>query len=323
MGTTIMTVKSSSGFTLIELMVALVISSILMGGVLTIMSNSKKTYTLQSELSVLQDNARFLIDDLTYQIRMAGYAGCSSTTGGSTNPFSQSQNGVDSGNNFPPSSDTLVIFNYGELLPLASQPPLSNPIQLASGFVLPANGINEIWIADCSAKPQKYEVSQPIEPTNPINLNLTGTLSSKGFFLSNFRSGIEVFNGQNEVIYQVLNNSKLGLYRCQDNNPNGACDNPEQLDMPFIEGVESMQVRYGIETNNQIQFSPMTNQNDRVVAIRINLLMRTPNHRGNLKASNQSFDLDPDYGQYNPFNHLQEEGYRHRLFTTTIAVRNS
>jgi type IV pilus assembly protein PilW len=283
----------------------------------------------------LQDNVRFLIDDLTYQIRMAGYEGCSKTT---TNSFFRSQDGANS-NQFPPASDTLIIFNYGEILPLAaSQIPLSNPIQLASGFTPPANGINkEIWISDCKAKPQKYRVNPVNTDNDPIILNLASNRSDSigNFLLVNFKStATQVFNGQIEVIYQVRTNPTLGLYRCQDNTPDGVCgpDEQEQFDMPFVEGVESMQVRYGIAPDpstqgQQIQFrpTPMTQRNEKVVAIRINLLMRTPNQRGNLKnTTNQVFYLDGPNLIYNPQDNLdQEAGYRHRLFTTTIAVRNS
>ena len=125
----------------------------------------------------------------------------------------------------------------------------------------------------------------------------------------------------------------MGLYRCQDNILNGICDDQTQFAMPYIEGLESMQVRYGIRIGNTIQFvtttNPNFNQNANIAAIRINLLMRTPHLRRNLNTTNQDFYLDGPNLPYNPYTTLDgfgegpEAGYRHRLFTATIAVRNS
>lgn len=67
---------SQQGITLIELMVALTISSILMIGVVNIYSNSKRTYKLNDEYSILQENARLAFRFLTKDVRMAGYSGC-------------------------------------------------------------------------------------------------------------------------------------------------------------------------------------------------------------------------------------------------------
>lgn len=67
----------SEGFTLTELMVAMVIGLLLMGGLVTLMVNSKKNYAQQDYSARLQENARFAVQFLSYDIRMAGYYGCS------------------------------------------------------------------------------------------------------------------------------------------------------------------------------------------------------------------------------------------------------
>jgi prepilin-type N-terminal cleavage/methylation domain-containing protein len=67
--------STAQGFSLTEIMVALLISSILMYGVMTIMSSGKRTYALQSELAELYDNARFVMEDITFTLRMAGFKG--------------------------------------------------------------------------------------------------------------------------------------------------------------------------------------------------------------------------------------------------------
>jgi type IV pilus assembly protein PilW len=68
--------SSQRGFTLIELMIALLIGVFLMAGVIQIFLSAKQAYRLQENLSRLQENGRFAMDILTKDIRMAGYAGC-------------------------------------------------------------------------------------------------------------------------------------------------------------------------------------------------------------------------------------------------------
>ncbi len=68
--------QRQKGVTLIELMIALVISSLVMVGVVTVYSSSKRSYVIQEEYARLQENARYAIDALTRDIRQAGYAGC-------------------------------------------------------------------------------------------------------------------------------------------------------------------------------------------------------------------------------------------------------
>ena len=67
------------GLSLVELMVAITLSLLLTLGVIQIFSSSKQTYQVQDALNRLQENARFALDFLTYDIRMAGNLGCDSS----------------------------------------------------------------------------------------------------------------------------------------------------------------------------------------------------------------------------------------------------
>lgn len=61
------------GVTLIELMLALVISSVLMLGVSTVYVAGKRGYNIQDSLARQQENSRFAMDILMRDLRMAGY----------------------------------------------------------------------------------------------------------------------------------------------------------------------------------------------------------------------------------------------------------
>jgi type IV pilus assembly protein PilW len=57
-------------------MIALVISSIVLLGVATVYSSTKRSYKIQTEMARLQENVRYAFDILARDVRGAGYAGC-------------------------------------------------------------------------------------------------------------------------------------------------------------------------------------------------------------------------------------------------------
>ena len=71
----------SKGFSLIELLVGLVISSMVMAGLYRSVINQQKAYAIQDEVTDMQQNLRNAIDRLTREIRMAGYGVDPSLTG--------------------------------------------------------------------------------------------------------------------------------------------------------------------------------------------------------------------------------------------------
>ncbi|MCO6428104.1 PilW family protein [Nitrosomonas communis] len=64
------------GFTLVELMVAMTIGLLLLGGVIAILTATHQTYRVNEALARMQENARYAFQLLSRDIRMAGYFGC-------------------------------------------------------------------------------------------------------------------------------------------------------------------------------------------------------------------------------------------------------
>lgn len=77
------------GLTLVELLVAMAISSILLLGIGSIYSSTKRAYRVQDEFGRIQENARYALHTISKDVRMAGYQGCSNLT------FIQAINHVD------------------------------------------------------------------------------------------------------------------------------------------------------------------------------------------------------------------------------------
>lgn len=78
--------SNHKGVSLVELMIALVVSSIVLIGVATVYTSSKRAYKIQEEMSRLQENARFGFDNMVRDIRMAGYGGCNPSINSLLNP---------------------------------------------------------------------------------------------------------------------------------------------------------------------------------------------------------------------------------------------
>ena len=65
--------SSQKGFSLIELMVAMAITSVVMAGIYTFYHNQLKTHITQQEMVDMQQDARAAMYMMTREIRMAGY----------------------------------------------------------------------------------------------------------------------------------------------------------------------------------------------------------------------------------------------------------
>lgn len=65
--------RSESGFTFVELMIALVLSIIIMTPLFKLLIDQQKTYTVQSQMTNMRQNARIGLDIMTKELRMAGY----------------------------------------------------------------------------------------------------------------------------------------------------------------------------------------------------------------------------------------------------------
>lgn len=65
-----------SGVSLMELMIAITIGFVVVAGVGYVYVSSRQTFRTQNSMSAIQENSRFALDTMSYDIRMAGYMGC-------------------------------------------------------------------------------------------------------------------------------------------------------------------------------------------------------------------------------------------------------
>ncbi|NOR19351.1 MAG: prepilin-type N-terminal cleavage/methylation domain-containing protein [Xanthomonadales bacterium] len=126
--------QKQQGFSLIEVMVAMVIGMVLLGGAISIFISNKGVYRLESELSRMQESGRFIIDMMSNEIRMAGYNGCASR--GDVEPNVMSDN--------PP---PLAINNDNAVLGFDGSGGVWDPV-IPAGIAIPMYDIDGVAAKD-------------------------------------------------------------------------------------------------------------------------------------------------------------------------------
>lgn len=74
------------GLTLVEILVAIVVSLILIAGVIQIFVGTRQTYRFQDALARVQENGRFAIETISRDVRQAGFVGCTTLISVTPNP---------------------------------------------------------------------------------------------------------------------------------------------------------------------------------------------------------------------------------------------
>lgn len=95
--------STQSGFTLVEIMIAITLSLFLIAGMVKIYGVNKKSALVQSNLSRMQENQRSVVDFLNREIRMAGFYDQSQPT--AIHPIAKFYDGSITGVSNPASSD--------------------------------------------------------------------------------------------------------------------------------------------------------------------------------------------------------------------------
>lgn len=107
------------GFTLVEIMVALVVGLVLLAGIGQLLTGNRQTYRFQNNVSQLQENGRFALELLGRNLRMAGFRNYPNTP--LPNPLTGVEGGVGADQitiRFQSSTDCLSN-NVAGTLPIA------------------------------------------------------------------------------------------------------------------------------------------------------------------------------------------------------------
>jgi type IV pilus assembly protein PilW len=288
---------AQQGFSLIELMIALVIGLLLLAGVLQLFLGSKQTYRIQEGLGRVQQESRFALDTLSRELRMIGYQGCASGATLTPTVIADNDNdgvadlifvpnalvdGFDDGSGWanPTAIPRLVgsdviRFLYGDgngarltgnmASDNANVQLTHNPDNLQAADILLISDCLNADIFAATAVSQSGG-SSIVTVAHATNRNLDNRLSKA------YGPAATVMRVRRHSYFVGSEGGVPGLYRIDSN------DNPLRL----IEGVEGLRVLYGENTDSGNSRQANTYHNagqvgdwSRVVALRVALLLRT------------------------------------------------
>lgn len=299
------------GFSIVELMVAILIGLIILAGVLQVVMSSRATYLGQEDMSFIQENARYAMDVIGKDIQGAGYLGCAgatassamvATTGGAFNDFLGSEplvgfagNSVDDfpdpyGDNIlqngtAPWPDSLIVRRaVGQPASITDHVGTQFTMQANHGFAadqflaLVAEDCRRVGVirtSEVTGATVRYSedtvCSNVIKPPRGENI----TCDSVGATQQLYLPGSTAHRYQARAYYIAESGLHNGLPALMRMTLHGNGGLPEELAL----GVENMQLRYGVETAAGLQYLSAdavdTNNNWRnVVSVEVTLLLR-------------------------------------------------
>ncbi len=159
--------KKENGITLIELLIALVLCSILTAALYRAFISQQKTYTVQDQVADMQQNARIALAQMAREIRMAGYGGEVLSIFGDINGFTDIIT--------PASNSITIIIADGVGVLKESAAKGSNQVKVTNAGVFNAgkkkylclNGLNNYSVQ--SVTEDTIVLTAPLAEGHPIN----------------------------------------------------------------------------------------------------------------------------------------------------------
>jgi len=309
-----------SGYSMVELMVAIAVGLFLTAGIVQIFVANKQTYRAADASARIQENARFALEILARDIRMAGYLGCAATALEIDNNLSDTSSFLydletaaggfesTSSTGWTPSLDASITSALGGSDVMAIRGVFPNQVAVtgtcpaATLVVGNAGGLTQGDIAivgNCGAATifqitglSGTTVAHATGGSSPGNADANlaacfagngalGRLSTRAFYIRANPAGVP------------------SLYRTDISGTNTAT-------VELVEGIENMQVLYGVDTgggdpvsaNQYVPANSVADWDD-VVSVRIELTLQSVEDR--VTTDGQPLE---------------------RTFTTTLGLRN-
>ena len=334
--------KRQTGISLVEVMVALVISLFLLAGIIQVYLGNKSSYTFTNSISRIQENGRFALDTLAVDLRMAGFFGCAifdpNDTSSIVNNLDPAGPGYDeyfdwigdglvqgTDNDGLNGSDSITI-RGAKPGALSVQPPY-NVSTSAAIFVENSDTLeigDVVMVSNCRGA-DIFQVTNTTKgsgsakdavvhntgatATGPGNYNPDNCKGANAHCLSQTYGSDASLIELQAVIYTIKTGAggEPALFR----SING-------VDEELIDGIEQMQILYGVDTTgdkfpNQYVTAPNVADMNDVMAVRVMLLVRS-----------QDDSVTEDFQKYtfNGANSTAADNRLRQVFSSTITLRN-
>jgi type IV pilus assembly protein PilW len=348
-----MLTRNARGFSVVELMVAMAISLLLLGGVVSIFVSSKNSYETNERMSRIQENGRFALDAIMTDLRASGFVGCARqptylstslnsattlqwnflagpVTGFQSTGASTWAPAMDASIPSPLSgSDVLVVrvpVRERVAFPLsANLGAATNTLQVAAGS---SNGVEtgDIAMAFSCEAISVFQVSNYDQATGVIShvANASGQTPGNANNTVNYsyRQAVTQVVPIETVAYFIAPSARVT--DVTDPAPAGTTSLWRRRGLgaaqELVEGIEQIQVQYGVDTNGDVivdtyrTANNVTDWND-VISVSVALLVR----------SIEEYGVDTDRRSYTLLDTTVAAPGDHRLrevFTATASIRN-
>ncbi|NEX60291.1 PilW family protein [Noviherbaspirillum galbum] len=329
--------RTQCGFSLVELMIALTIGLLILAGLTATFMNSNRTRSEIEKVNRQIENGRFAMDMLTEELRIAGYYGeldVSRLTAPLTTP-DPCQTGVAALKAALP----IVIQGYDE----------SNSLSCLSDVktgtdVIVVRRASTCYVGEAGTNCDAVQTSVPY-----LQVALCNTQSATPFDL-NTDTSLLTLNALNCTAAAPLRRYRTHIYFIANNDQSG--DGIPTLKraelgaggftiVPLVEGIENMQVEYGIDTNcdgtadlynaspdtytatySASCVAPNTPNWKNVTSVKLNLLARnteqTPGYT-DTKTYVLGSKADGTSNSYGPFS----DSYKRHVYQASIRLANA
>ena len=319
-----MKMRENSGFTMIELLIAIALGLVLLAGLYKTFRTQHDTYVVQDQVAAMQQNLRAAMYLITRDLQMAGWY-----TNFDRNNHNIDWDGLTGQENFKPlliphdnhptsgdgvnnKTDMLVIVKGGdERRTLTAGETASGTNITLSNRLLDGDST-----PDLNNTTRKYGllVKSDLRTADFFIVDAaSGSITNQWALSENYTSGDTVFR-TDIIIYKVNNDPATGrptLYRQNLGNDNGS--------QPVAENIENMQVRYYLENDtapkNGDQIN-LTNQ-ARIRAVEVILVGRTAFPQRGFRDT-ETYNFANNEAPYlNP-----GDNYRRKVLSTIVKTRN-
>jgi type IV pilus assembly protein PilW len=305
-----------AGFSLIELMVALVIGSLLIAGTVFVYIQSRNSYGVNETVARLQETARYAMSVIEPDVRMSSYWGL--------------VNDPELVNNRARQTDPVAAIAPGA-------PANACGNNFAVDLYSTVEGTDNIYNLPCAAGPSG--VARPLADTLTIR-RATGVAAAPTLGrlqLYTTRTVGQIFNaaaapGPLAPLGRVNDLLVNAYYVSRDSDERAGLPSlrrktlavgPAFADQEIIPGVEDMQVQFGIDptglngtATRYVDPDDVIPAASQVVSVRVWLMIRAD-------QPEVGFTDNRVYNYGNRVNYTPNDGFRRVLFTRTIQVRNS
>ncbi len=337
--------KRQLGISLVEILVAVVISLFLLGGVIQVYVGNKASYSFTEAIGRIQENARFAMETMAQDLRMAGFFGCAIFDPEDTENIVNNLN-VDSPDYNPALHDFLGagILNGSEgdglngsdsITMRGSKPTQVNvhpPYNVSTSAMIHVTATEAVqpddivMVSNCRGA----DIFQVTNKTNSTTASQNAIVHNTGAPTpgtpGNYNPDSCKDGGNAHCLSQTYG-SDAALFEMQTVTYSiqaGASGEPalwrseNGTDIELVDGIEQMQILYGLDTDGDDfpnQYVTIDNVPDTydVMSIRLMLLVRSDSDF--LAEASQTYT-------YNGATVTPADRRLRQVFQTTIALRN-